>query len=149
MSSCSESRHLESAVRTAIISVLGNNLQMRVTNYFNDRLGSTTVEVLIHYLDEQFQLMSNVEDKRAIQDFKKFERGSRTMQAFLTEYRSLLERAQAAGFQPASDLAEDLIRLSQLGQQPHAILVGLIQKRELESGSRLLGYERRRRAATR
>ena len=70
LQSCAEMRHIESAVRTAIIGSLGTDNQKNVTNFFSDQLGLVTVEQLIHYLDEVYQMLSATEEKRAVQEFR-------------------------------------------------------------------------------
>ena len=64
------------------------------------------------------------------------------LQAFLSHYRSLLERAINTGFKPASDLSEDLIRLCQLPKETHATLIGKMRANETDLGRKMTDDER-------
>ena len=135
MSSCSESRYPESAVRTQLIASIGDKTQSVITNFFNEKLGQTSVQELLKYLDQRFHLITQTEDRRAVKEFREFHRtGDMSLQQFLVNYRSLLERAMATGYQPASDLSDELIKLSQIGAVDHGGLVGKIHELERNAG---------------
>ena len=53
LTSQSELKYLESAVRTALIASLGEQLKTQITGFFSDRLGSATVKEVIAYLDQE------------------------------------------------------------------------------------------------
>ena len=142
LESCSEQRYLEGSVRNAMMSALSEDLSKQITNFFNTDLGKTSVGRVLVYLDQKHALVSETEKKRAIKEFRDFYRtSSMSLMNFLVQYRSLLERAIATGFKPASDQHDDLMRLSQVKVQDQGLLMGDLRAYEAKNG-KLIGKKR-------
>ena len=128
---------LEAPVRTSIIASLGTQLQASMTGYFAGNLKSTSLQEVIHDLDQKHAFLSDQEERRTLEDFRTYTRTkSISLQSYLMGWKSMLEKAIAANYKPASDISDTLQKRANLTTEQYARVTAAVRKEELERGIR-------------
>ena len=141
--SCEEMRFTEASVRAAVFASLDAPLNSELTLYFGEKLGGTSVADTLRQLDIKFQHLAQHEDKFAVKQFvESTRRADESLQSWVDRYKSLYRRAAAAGYTPASDAADILMRKSSISAQAHGQFIGEFRAKETNLGRAMTPSEK-------